>query len=114
MSQFEVNEQILYVVSEQLYFKHFRPVNNFIDFSRNSPSVTMMSKFLYESGEKVLSRPHLYRPESDSVSCVMLTYRIPPVFIPFLNSMLYLPLAALTPSVSVRISSSLQFPLQNK
>lgn len=55
-------------------------------------SVTISSKSWFPSGTKVLSKEHLYRPESDCFSCVMLTYIISDEVTPlFSYLMLYLP-----------------------
>ncbi len=80
--------------------------------SRNSPSETLTSKSVYESGTKVPPKPHLYRPASDLVRFVMITDTIPLPEDPLLYSVLYLPLWALSSSVLMRISSSLHSSLQ--
>ncbi len=77
-------------------------------FSRNLPSVTMTSNSLYESGRRGLLTPHLYRPASDFISCVMLTYNRD--FVAYLR--LNLPFWASKPIVWTRTSSPSHSPLQ--
>lgn len=81
---------------------------------RNSPSITLTSNSWYESGKRGRSKPHEYRPESDFVSSVKLTYRTVDDTgkDPSSYWMLYRPLWAVSPSVSMRTSPSSHLSLQ--
>lgn len=106
-----MKNKIYQLLSVKLFFGQER--NIFMTFSRNSPSTTMTSNLTYEAGDKVLPKPHPYSPESDLVSCEILTATkyCPDGDLPsFL--MLYLSLWALRPVVSMRTFSCLHSPLQ--